>query len=203
MRRIILILLTASALNISAKAQGRFFPDWTFGIEWGWTAHLYSHWHNNFFSPEGYRVNSSGSDFIFKTNAEAYLSAGLNINSNWNIAMYLGIEGITDSHKAVPVSIRGTYFWKGNTLSDRWFTFLDIGSGVSVKRPVQEILTGKIGGGYRLSLSESSKLDFLMSIRMTYTHPDVVYYEEVIAHEKINRNDMSLGGISLGIAITL
>ena len=78
----------------------------------------------------------------------------------------------------------------------------ELGSGICIKRPVQEILSGKIGGGYRISLSRTTKLDFLVSARMTYTHPQVTYDKEVISHDMVRRNNAYASALSLGISLT-
>ena len=87
-------------------------------------------------------------------------------------------------------------------MSDRWFSFIDLGSGISVKTHPQEILTGKIGGGYRMSLSRNTKLDFLVSLRSALTHPDIEYYGTEIEYSRINRNNAYVSAMSFGIALT-
>jgi hypothetical protein len=85
---------------------------------------------------------------------------------------------------------------------DRWFMFMDAGSGISIKKPVQEIAVGKIGGGYRLALSRTTGLAFLMSARMTYTHPEIIYDKQPVSIDKINRCNAFLTAISLGISLS-
>lgn len=202
MKRGLLILLMFSAFQINTNAQEVSFPRITFGAEWSYIATLQSGWHHNFFSPEGYRVNDADNRFIYHSNAEAYLHAGYNVSRNWNIALYIGMTGIADLHKAVPASIRGTYYFGNDPLADRWFSYIDLGSGICLKNPPQEILTGKLGGGYRMSLSRNTKLDFIAALRMTYTHPEVRYDGEVIPMDKVNRNNAYLSAISFGIGLT-
>lgn len=202
MKKILLIFMFIGAFARNSNAQENSFPRITFGAEWSYIATFQSGWHHNFFSPEGYRVDTSGNKFIYHSNVEAYLHAGYNISKNWNIALYLGMTGISDPHKAVPASIRGTYYVGDDPSRDRWFTYIDLGSGICLKKPPQEILTGKIGGGYRISLSRNTKLDFIAALRMTYTHPTVVYEDQIIPMEKVNRNNAYLSAISFGIGLT-
>ena len=61
---------------------------------------------------------------------------------------------------------------------------------------------GKIGGGYRISLSKDTKLDFLFSARLTYTHPYIFYDDTQISHNKINRNNAWLSALSIGISLS-
>ncbi len=201
MKKLLFISFLIASFSLDSRSQEYDFPHFTSGVEWGYDATFHKLWHYNFFSPEGYRVNQSENTFFYKNNAEAYLNAGYNIDHNWNISLYLGIAGLGDLHKAIPISLRGTYYWDDNPLNDRWFTFIDLGSGISWKRPVQEIFSGKAGGGYRMSLSRDVKLDFLLAFKATYTHSDIIYDDVRIDSERINRNDMLLSAIYLGMAI--
>ena len=189
------------SFSLDSRSQENDFPRFTFGVEWGYDATFHMLWNYNFFSPEGYRVDQSGNRFVYKSNVEAHLNAGYNIDENWNISVYLGIAGLGDLHKAIPISLRGTYYWGSNPLKDRWFAFMDLGSGISLKRPVQEIFSGKAGGGYRMSLSRDVKLDFLIAFKAAYTHSDITYDDILIDSERINKNDMLLSAIHLGMAI--
>ena len=98
-----------------------------------------------------------------------------NFNENWNLSLYIGIAGISTLHKAVPVCLRGTYLFGNDPSDDRWFAFAEAGSGLSLKIPPQEIFSCKAGGGYRISLSRNTKIDFLMAVKVSYDHPDITY----------------------------
>lgn len=204
MRKLMLILLMFSALfTLKSNAQETSFPRFTFGSEWSYISTVHSIWHYNFFSPEGYRVDMKGSETKYTANGEAYINAGYNFNEHWNIAMYIGIAGIGNIHKAVPFSFRGTYYFGDNPLSDRWFTYIEAGSGISLKIPPQEIFACKAGGGYRISLSRHSKLDFMLALKVTYTHPEIIYDEIRIDPQRINKNGMIMTSVSLGMAINI
>ncbi len=204
MKRIICILIAISTFNINVHAKERPERDlsrWTFGVEWGYVGTLHMYHHYNFFAPDGYRVDDKGGAFGYGGNAEMYVHAGYDFNPEWNLSMYLGYEGILKYHKAVPVSFRLTRFFGEDLTADRWFSFADLGTGICLKRPVQEILTGKIGGGYRLVLGGNASLDFLASLRMTYSHPQIVYDEVLIPMDRINRNNIFLTSLSIGMAL--
>ena len=87
-------------------------------------------------------------------------------------------------------------------LKDRWLAFIDLGTGVSIKHEPQEIWTGKLGGGYRITLSRDSKLDLIAAVRLACTHPQIIDGEDLIALEWTNRNLAFLQSFSLGISIT-
>lgn len=202
MRRSLLILLMAFAFNINVIAQNEDKSRFVFGIEWGYVATFHSAYHYNFFAPEGYRVDDYGSSLKYKSNADMYVFAGHEIGKNWEMALYIGYAGVADIHEALPVSIRATRYFGDGQYSDRWFAFIDAGSGISLNRPVQEILTGKMGGGYRVFLSRDTSLHFIVSARMTYTHPQITYDKQLIDIGMINRNDAFISALSVGLSLS-
>ncbi len=204
MKRIICILLFVSAFNMNIHAKGRPEEEgsrWTFGIEWGYVGTLHMYHHHNFFAPDGYRVDDKGGAFGYGGNAETYAHAGYDFSPEWNLSVYLGYEGILKYHKAIPVSLRLTRFFDTDVTADRWFSFADLGTGVCLKRPVQEILGGKIGGGYRLVLGGNASLDFLAALKMTYSHPQIIYDGVPIHMDRTNRNNILLTSLSVGMAL--
>lgn len=200
MKKVLLtyVLLIASLI----PGRGERMPKITFGAEWGYMPALFSGYHYNFFDPDGFRVDDKNSSFRYVTNGEVTLHAGYNFNEYWNLSFHTGYSGNGDFAPVVPMSLRITRYLGGNHLSDRWLTFLECGSGISIKNSPQEIFTGKVGGGYRISLSRFSKLDFIAAFRMLYTHPDIMYYEYEIPRELINRNDGYVGSLFLGLSLT-
>lgn len=203
MKKLCIIFLTILLLPATGRAQNESVPKLTFGAEWGYIGVFYSGYHHNFFAPEGYRVDPRSYKFMYVSNAEAYLHLGYNIDARHNIAAYAGISAIERYHHTIPVSIRFTRYSGDDHMKDRWFTFIDLGSGISIKKNPQAILTGKLGWGYRISLSRDTKLDFLMSYRAVLTHPDIYHYGDMIPHDKVNRNNAYNSALSLGIALTL
>lgn len=204
MRRVVCILLMLILFNISVFAQKdcrNTYPRFTFGAEWGYVAEIWSGFHNNFFAPEGYRVDQRESSFGYKGNTDTYIHIGYNLDEKWNLAMYLGYAGIDKEDKILPVTIRGTRFFGPDPMADRFFTFLDLGSGICLKRPVQEILAAKTGLGYRLSLSRDTKLDIHIAARATYTHMNIIYDGVPIDADRTNRNQFLTAALSLGMAV--
>lgn len=174
----------------------------TYGVEWNYACTFFSGYHYNFFAPEGHREFPKESRFRYYTNGDAMVHVGYNINSDWNISLFMGYTAIADFHPAIPVSIRATRYFGKDHMADRWFAFGDIGSGFSIKTHPEEILSGKLGGGYRMSLSRTTKLDFIAALRFFYTHPDIEYFGEIISPEEINRNNAYSMSLSLGISLT-
>ena len=202
MKRILLILLVMLLIPAGVRGGTVSYPKYTFGAEWGYIGTFYSGYHYNFYAPEGYRMDPRGHEFTYDSNAEAYIHAGYNLSEKYNISLYMGLSALREYHHTLPLSIRLTRFYGEDHMKDRIFAFIDLGSGLSVKKNPQEILTGKIGGGYRISLSRNTKLDFMVSLRSVLTHPDIDYYGTEIPHEKINRNNAYLSAFSIGMALT-
>lgn len=205
MRRFAVILLCFSLFSVSVMAQEKASEAYrkvTFGAEWGYVAIWQSGFHHNYFSPEGYREDDRGNEFLHYSNADVYIHGGYNFNEFWNLSLYIGYAGVYDIHKVVPISLRGTRYFGKDPLEDRWFTFVDLGSGICIKKEPQEILVGKLGGGYRISLNRSTKLDFIVSARITYTHPQVVHDGVEIPLTRTNRNNAYVSALSVGMAVS-
>lgn len=204
MKRGLIILSIVLAFGISAKGQKLTYDKsrWTYGIEWNYSATFFHGYHYYFIAPEGHREFPQDDKFCYFTNEDALLHIGYNLNEKWNLSLYTGYTSLGDYHSAIPVSFRATRSFDTGMNGDKWLVYGDLGTGISIKKHPREILSGKIGGGYRLSLSSTTKLDFLASIRAFYTHNNITYYGEVIDKQHINRDDAYVVSLSLGIGIT-
>lgn len=201
MRRIIAILLTVIAFNIDVSAKGEGNDKYTFGIEWGFVNTFHTGYHYNFFAPEGFRVDDFGNAFKYRSNADMYVHGGRNIGKYWNLSLYIGYAGVGDIHNVLPISLRSTRYFDDDASADRWFAFADAGSGISFKIPVQEIFTGKIGCGYRLALSPDTGLSLVCAYRMTYTHPEITYDKEPVDFDMVNRSNVYVSSVSIGLSL--
>ena len=177
-------------------------PRITFGAEWSGSATLYTVYHFNYFSPDGYRYNQRGIETEPSLNGEGLLHVGYNVNEKWNLAIYTGFTGISKIHNAIPISFRATRMFRSNKHGDRWLAFADAGTGFSLKEQIQEIYIMKFGSGYRFSLSRDSKIDLLVAVRCAYTHPEIYFEHEPISQRWINTNDALVVSGSIGMGIT-
>lgn len=200
--RAVISIMLILFLNIAAAHAQEDKPRITFGAEWSGVATFYTAYHFNYFSPDGYRYNQRGVETDPVFNGEGLLHVGYNVNEKLNIAIYTGLTGISRIHNAIPLSFRVTRLFKQNRYGDRWLTFVDIGTGFSLKEQVQEIAALKLGTGYRFSLSRDSKIDLLIAARCTYTHPEIYFEHEPINQRWTNRNDAIIASASVGIALT-
>lgn len=196
---IFLMLLPVMSL---AGERERTFKRLTYGAELGYVYTFYSGYHNNFFSPDGWRVNEQDHGPCSENNAEMFLHIGWNLTPKWNLSAYSGYTSIRTASHCIPVSVRATRYFKESPKGDRWLSFIDLGSGISIKKRPQEILTGKIGTGYRISLSEGTKLDILASVRMNYIHSDIIFENIQIDPDRINRNNSYGYAAAVGISLS-
>ncbi len=194
-------MLLPLALNAGEK-DSRRSGKLTFGAEWSFISSFHCGIHHNFFSQEGYRVDLNHKSFGYESNGEVNLHCGYNIVKDWNLSLYTGFVGVYDIGNAIPVSLRLTRFFKEDGRGDRWLCYMDAGTGVCLKKNPQMTATGKIGGGYRLSLSRTTKMDFLLSYRMSLTHPQIVYDGYRIPFEMTNRNNAYVSALSVGVSLT-
>lgn len=211
MRRFLHIVLIICVFNTNVYSANKnvkqentsisSFSRLTYGAEWSYIGSIHYSTKYNYFNTEGYRQNSSEDISGYWNNGEALLHVGYNLTQHWNLSFYSGIIGIADIHPAVPLSFRATYYF-GEIDKDRWLVYADLGTGVCIKQEPQEIWTGKIGGGYRITLSRDTKLDFLAALRLCCTHPQIIDGEDFITLQWTNRNTALVESFSIGMAIT-
>ena len=203
MRRMALYIFLAF-LPVTSFAEDRTASERriTYGAEWGYILTFYSGYHNNFFSTDGWRVDEKDHGPVSYSNADAYLHMGYNFSDYWNLSVYLGYTALQDKDHCIPMSIRATRYFQENSKNDRWLSYIDLGGGVSIKKDPQEMLIGKIGAGYRFSLSERTRMDVLAALRMTYGHSNINFENTQINIEKINRNNIYGCALSIGVSLT-
>lgn len=207
MKKIILIsvLITAAALSASAGEHARQFPRFTFGIEGSYIVTAAAYSHSNFIADDGYRVDNRSLTFRPAGNGELLLNAGCNFGSRMNLAFCSGISGISRGETVVPMSLRFTFFFGKDPMKARWFSFLDGGAGIAVGREAPLAPIARIGTGYRISLTRSAKLDFLMSLRGIYSHPQVKEIVDgaaaVVPEGRLRRSQAFYGALTFGIGL--
>ena len=198
----VIMILLLLGISAAAKVPSSILSRVTFGAQWDYCGTFLTGLNQYFYAPEGFRESIISNKHSFISNGESAIHAGYNFNDYWNISLYIGYTAIGKYHRAVPVSLRATRYFGDDPLKDRWFGFMDLGSGVSIRTDPREIYTGKIGGGYRMSLSKYTKLDFIMSLRAIYTYPDLIYYNEIIQNKDISRNYGYVCSLCFGIGVT-
>ncbi len=190
--------------NLYGKAGD--FPKVTYGLEWSYVSTIYSYTHINYLDVIGQRVDSRTHSFNYCSNGQILLNVGYNVSRKFNISFNTGYTGIYEKTGMIPFSLRGTLFHGNNPNAGRFFSFIDLGTGLKIKNMKYLSYTGKIGAGYRVSLSRFSKLDFLVSIQNIVTNPLVFEREGNISvevpDERLRRNNAYIAGITYGIALS-
>lgn len=200
---LILAILPLLSFGVEAKESiSSSYKKLTFGAEWSYISSFHYKIHHNFFSEEGYRVDLNQRGFDYESNGEVLLHCGYNFNHIWNLSLYSGFVGIYDIGNTIPFSLRLTRYFNEDRLGDRWLCFLDAGSGVCLKKNPQMTACLKLGGGYRISLSRTTKMDFIMAYRASLTHPEIVFDGKGIPYDKINRNNAYVSALSFGISLS-
>lgn len=210
-KKIICVVLLLSAL-LPAWAAGkkdRSFPRMTFGIEGSFSGTFLAYRHSNFISNYGYRIDRKTFRHRFHGNGEFLLHIGYNVSSNINLSIYSGYSGAGNgkSGHIYPFNLRCTWYPSERAEDDRWFAFLDVGPALKKTGSKADIAgNGRIGGGYRLSITRSVKLDFLISLRQVILRNINLQPggmgTEYIEKEKIRRNNASYTALTLGVGIT-
>lgn len=197
-----LAMLPASGGN---RGTARDFPRFTFGIEGNCTVTFGTYYHYNFISADGYRINARGYDGSAACNGQLLANAGCNLNRNLNLSVYFGFGGIRRKETALPLSLRLTAYFGKDPTAGRCFAFADGGAAIGTDRKTKLSPAGKLGAGYRVSLTRSTKLDFLIACQMIYSHPDVSESIDGMASdvppERIRRNNILINGITFGIGL--
>ncbi len=199
-------LVTASQNDlgtvIEPETSKKTWPLFTYGLEWGYSANINHAYHYNYTSPIG-RIDIRENDMCFKNNAYVAAHVGLNCSRHLNLSIFGGYESIYRRQAVIPLSLRGTWLFGKSTMGSRWLAFLDGGWAFSTSDYKAGVI-GKAGAGYRISLSRSVKLDFMLSYEFASTDVDI--YDEAgdrVSPSRIRRNDNYFSSINFSIGITL
>jgi len=195
MRRLSFILLLLFAFSFPTEGKKV-----TFGCEWG-SGISYANYHvYNYLYENGRRHQGAELEMTRRVNANFMVHLGYDISRIVNIAAYLGYEGITDSERVLPLTLRATCCFKGSK-ADGFLTYLDAGAGF-IKEGYHAMM-GRAGVGYRLCLTSVTNLDFLVSYRLAVTHPELRDPDSrrLIEEHRIANNNLFLNNISFSIGL--
>ena len=220
-----LLLLTFLPLGLIAQAQEElpsvdfssilyeevpigFLDRFRFSCEWGYIQSLYRAYHYNIFSEEGYRIDERWSGFDLHPNASALLGVGiLAFKERFMFSVYGGFGGIHENRRIVPLLLRLSFFPKTAT-NDGIFYFAQGGAGIHypVTLNRQTSVIAGMGAGYRISLTEKTSIDFLISIKGAYSKPLIPNPDRegsYVSEENIRSNHAGYGALSFSIAVNI
>ncbi len=175
----------------------------TYGVEWSYSATFGNIRHHNYTSPTG-RVDVRGMSLKFVNNGFALGHVGLNCGRHLNMSVYGGYGSIYTDTRVFPLSLRGTWlFGDSSAMARRWLAYLD-GGCLFREGGGDPGAIAKLGGGYRISLSRTTKLDLMVAYQFAYS--DLTIYDDYgyeVPESRIRCNNNFLNSINLSIGITL
>jgi len=203
MRKGMRILIAGAALAMMGEcvlmAQGDA-PRLRYGIEWSYTASFLHSYHNNYLSDVGERVDERGLELFYFGNGQALAHVGLEFCEKYSVALYSGYIGIKQERRAIPLTLRGSYFFNGYG-SDGSFCFID--TGAALFNGDKNTMITKGGWGRRICLGHGTNLDISISAQLAYDHPRIFDSGtgSTVDKESLRRNDAAYGGINLTIGL--
>lgn len=202
---LISVLIAATVIDAAAEKPARDFQSFTFGLEGSFILTAVTYSHINYISGDGYRVDRRGFGRMPAANGELLVNAGYNIDRHLNMALFFGVSGISREETVLPLSLRLTVLFGKDPLKSRWFSFIDGGAGIGIGTTARFSPIAKVGAGYRISLTRSAKLDFLLSLRSIYTRPQITEFSDgdmtEVPQERIRRSQAFYNAVMIGIGL--
>lgn len=197
------IVLLLGAAQISSAAEPRSHIRG--GVEWGYTMSIWQNYHYNYLTDAYARVDSQGSDVDFNSHGHIYAYIGYEFARTWEADVIAGLAGVWTDRSVVPIDLRLTKFFplkSGNSLK----AFIEGGPIISHNGFVEEDSSyiARLGGGYRIMLTERLSLDLSVSFFNCMDHPaDVVdpKYNSHIDPALLRRSDTLYQGLSFSISL--
>lgn len=171
-------------------------------VEWG-AGMTFADYHvYNYLLEGGYRMNGSELYFGGKLNAYLQGSIGYAILPDWTLSLSAGYEGIDRQYRVYPITMRATHNFRP-VGEDGWTIYVESGAGFWGPSDIAAVL-GRLGGGYRIALSERTSLDLLLSYRLSMRNPDLFDPDSTrpILDERIVLNQLYSSKLTLSIAIS-
>ena len=173
-----------------------------YGIEWGYDLTLLNSYHRNYTDAvDGYRIDDEGVEAMFYSNGHATAHIDLEFARRFAIGLHAGYAGIQQRTRFYPMSLRFSYFAKSYN-TDGSFCFLEGGAGIHENRTTVSPF-GRLGYGYRLSLTRRASMDFSASARCAFDHPPI-YDDSIrgyVEEENVRRSDALYGALVFSISL--
>lgn len=200
-RHVIASLLAILSFTCLNAQERRKLVD--FNIEWGYSATLFESHNYIYYDDYGSRIPDKYTGLARMSNAYLLAGAGFNVGGKSNIGIQSGYCGIARDRNIIPLLFRYKYAFAGS--SDDGAIFI---AGAGVGFPVNTtsdavVVSGSIGGGYRLVLSGKTSIDIQCTARLAYDRPEVFQKgsNRPVPAGRILRNDAFYGSLNIGLAI--
>lgn len=191
MKRLTLILLSAFiCITAAASSPKNDFPRITFGIEWGYSATVFTSYHFNYICSEGYRLDNEGRDFIYHSNGDIIGTFGVNILDWLRIGLFSGYEGISEDRRIIPVGAKLTVCPDGYIENGVLFR-IGGGMGISPRDRAMTTSFGIVGFGYHVALTRESSIDFILGYKAYIDHPPVEDIDGGYVSERDTRKNIA------------
>lgn len=177
-------------------------PDFSFGVEWGYSISLLKAHHINYLDADGSRVSEQDVTTRSYSNANVLASVGLNLGDKTNISICSGYMGVEDNVRVIPALLRVSFAPRG-LKSSGFVASIEGGAGMNVLYNDQILGLGGIGAGYRIGLSGKFSIDLKMYLRASYDHPNIYdpTYYGFVPKDRITINQAGYGSAGITVMV--
>lgn len=202
MRRKLFLVLFAICFTASiCRAEE---PSFKFGIEWGFATTIYRYYYEYYYDVYETTLNTD-SYFLLLGNGHIMANAGLYFGDRFCVSLHSGYMGIHQGRHMIPVLARFSYFPSGFN-NNGMFCFGDAGPAFGVtknKNPYGLCVICHAGGGYRLALSSTMSIDFLISARAAFDKPGIwsPYLNDYIPTENVRKSISNMYGLEFTLGL--
>lgn len=200
MKKSLRIILCLMAFCLCGKPLPARSP-WSFALEWGYTATFFNHYRYNYFDSEGSRVNDEGWERRLLSNGTVLAGAGYYLSDSWSLTLLTGFEGIHESRRVIPTTLRGSYLPEGRSRSG-WILYAEAGAGWSMEMDFGPALLARGGAGWRMPMDGGISLDLLVSLHGSFDHPPVLDPEHhEVSRLKVRSTTANYYGINFSLSL--
>ncbi len=176
-RKLLFIILLMSAFASSATARvlpdGPVFNRLRVGVEWGYTQTFFLARSYNFISDEGYRVYDKYIGFHWSSNAQITAQVGYILGERSLVSLCGGYMGMGRDNRLLPLAVRYTFYPRA-VYNDGIFLYGQGGVAWHTHTTAgKTAILGVAGAGYRVRLSDTCNLDFLVGLKGLLDHPAI------------------------------
>lgn len=207
---IIFLLLLAGALPLSSQEmQGGeshgFFDRLRFSCEWGYLQSLYTDWHYNILSEEGYRINERSYGLDPHPNGLLLIGAGFVPPGDlMMISLHGGYSGIHEGNRIIPALLRFSFFPK-TVSADGIFCYAQAGAGFHIPKTFKTRVStiAGLGAGYRFAFTRRCSLDLMLNVSGARSKPPIPNPDGPGYVDEKNIRSNSAGYLEVGLTISV
>lgn len=207
---IIFLFLLAGALPLSSQEMPGgespgFFGRIRFSCEWGYLQSLYTDWHYNILSEEGYRINERSYGLDPHPNGLLLIGAGFVTPGDlMMISLHGGYSGIYENNRIIPALLRFSFFPK-TVSADGIFCYAQAGAGFHIPKTFRTRVStiAGLGAGYRFAFTRRCSLDLMLNVSGAKSRPPIPNPDGPGYVDEKNIRSNSAGYLEVGITISV